>query len=185
MRVTEDGVWQYYNCPDPFWSAKCRACREKVAALRAPVEECIDCWKVEIWRRTPVDFALVIDSLLISGLQVIAKASRAPILVVRSGIPASAYPPDTTDYLLMLYATRIAERDLLLRGAQEALGIARDREPECPPPPDVPSEPPLFPIRRGCWRYDDVLGPWQTWYAADRDYEKRQAQTERPAQAGR
>jgi hypothetical protein len=170
MRVTEDGVWRYYNCPDPFWSAKCRACREKVGMRKAPVEECLNCWKVEIWRPTPADFSPLVDSLLIRGTHVIAKASRAPILIVRSGIPLRAYPPDTVDYMLMLYASRIAERDLLLQSASEALAADEAGEGGRSSPPGAPQEGLPLPFRRGCWRYDEVLGPWQAWYPPDQDY---------------
>lgn len=170
MRVTEDGVWRYYNCPDPFWSAKCRACREKVALLRIPVEECVDCWKVEIWRPTGADFGPAVDCLHLGGIAVVAKESRAPIQVVRSGIPLSAYPRETTQHLLILYAGRIAERDLLLRAAQGAL-IRLSREEGAGSFRADPCVPEL-PIRRGCWRYDDVLGPWQTWYPVERDWDE-------------
>jgi len=95
----------------------------------------------------------LIGALLQMGREVVAKASRAPILVVRTGVPVEAYPkPEIeTDYLLLLYARSIDERDALRRDAEQVLGAAG------------------LPIRRGCWRYDGVLGPWETWYPPDRD----------------
>lgn len=174
MKVVEDGVWRYYNCPDPLWSDKCRHCREKVDQAKTPVEECLNCWKVEVWslgaamRRFRADRGerlprfveeqgFLVDEMLLRGVQVIAKASRAPILVVRTGTPLSAYPQETTDYLLMLYARTIAERDLLRARAEEVLGLA-------------PEAAPALPVRRGCWRYDDLLGPWESWYPPDADF---------------
>ncbi len=176
MKVVEDGVWRYYNCPDPAWSEKCRHCREMVALNRAPVEECLNCWKIEVWSLGPAmrqfrssmgqglstfveEQAHLIDALLTRGIPVVAKASRAPILVVRTGIPGAAYPPESTDYLLMLYAQTIAERDSLRGEAEAVLGLTPDKAPG-------------LPVRRGCWRYDDVLGPWESWYPPDKDYEK-------------
>lgn len=185
MRITEDGVWRYYNCPDPVWSAKCRACREKVATFRAPAEECLNCWKVEIWSRCralddalaavedvrlpgcPSAFDAIVDSLVGRGIRVIAKASRAPILVVRSGVPAEAYPDGTLDYLLMLYAHTIPERDILVRETLGVLGVK-------------PGDRYSLPVRRGCWRFDDALGPWQTWYPADLDYRAPQTMGRAP-----
>lgn len=173
MRIVEDGVWRYYNCPDPVWRVKCRACREKVETILAPVRECLDCWKIEVWSRSPAvagcrgvedlpgfppAFDFLVDSLLVRGIPVIAKASRAPILVVRSGIPGSAYPQEVVDHLLVIYAASISERDFLRREAEEALG-SRYRSHR------------VLPVRRGCWKYDEILGPWQAWYPVDRDYE--------------
>ena len=176
MRVFEDGVWRYYNCPDPLWSEKCRLCREKVAALSAPVRECIDCWKVEIWKeprrdsRGPEDgFTRLVDSLMASGLHVVAKASRAPILVVRTGVPPDAYPSVPVAYLLMLYANSISDRDVLRRAAEGILISYEGEWPKRGLRPEARRFPSL-PVRRGCWRYDDVLGPWQSWYPQDRDY---------------
>lgn len=181
MRLTEDAVWRYYNCPDPFWSAKCRACRERIDSHGVPVEECLNCWKVEMWSADPGAFDRVIDGLLVRGIPVIAKASRAPILVVRSGIPLTAYPPEQVDYLLILYARDIAERDLLRLEAEAVL--LESAAPEFNPPesarigsaktesmPAARTTERSLPIRRGCWKYDDILGPWQAWYPADRDY---------------
>jgi hypothetical protein len=174
MKVVEDGVWRYFNCPDPRWSEKCRHCREKVAEAKTPVEECLNCWKVEVWSLGPAmrsfraqgggdlprfaeEQCFLVDALLTRGIPVIAKASRAPILVVRTGIPREAYPSEVTDYLLMLYASNIAERDRLRREAEDVLSQV-----------DVPLGPSL-PVRRGCWRYDDLLGPWETWYPFEKD----------------
>ena len=157
MRIIEDAVWRYYNCPDPFWSAKCRSCREKIAALGVPVEECLNCWKVEIWSSCQSVRDAVIDGLIVKGIPVIAKASRAPIFVVRSGVPVGAYTSETVNYLLILYARDIAERDLLRREAEAVL--SESIAPEH-----------FLPVRRGCWKYDDALGPWQAWCPPDKDY---------------
>ncbi|MGE5578464.1 MAG: hypothetical protein ACM3WU_00350 [Bacillota bacterium] len=142
----------------------------------------MNCWKVEVWslgnamqafrsalaraegsdwpHEAPLTtFALeqdfLIGELMLRGHKAIAKASRAPILVVRTGVPLDGYPKPgiEIDYLLMLYAVSIEERDRLRRDAEQVLGIAG------------------LPIRRGCWRFDDLLGPWETWYHPDKDYE--------------
>lgn len=148
IRVTEDGVWRYYNCPDRVWSEKCRRCRQIVAETRAPAEECLNCWKVEIWSlESATEQDGLIEALTQMGHKIVAKASRAPILVVRTGDPMDAYPsPEIeTANLLMLYAGSEEERDALRRDTEQALGSVR------------------LPIRRGCWRYDSLLGPWEIW----------------------
>ena len=183
MKILEDGVWRYYNCPDRFWSEKCQSCRAKVAAGRAPVQECIDCWKVEIWAEPlegnpgPHDeFTGLVDFVTESGYRVVAKASRAPILVVRTGMPRDAYPESPTAYLLMLYAKDISERDALRDAAESCLSslssdfTGRGEPMSCLAAGFLRTK--RLPVRRGCWRFDDVLGPWQSWYPEDRDYGK-------------
>lgn len=171
MRVTEDGVWRYYNCPDPFWSEKCRRCRAKVAQTRAPVEECLNCWKVEVWGRVGVEQDHLVGALMRRDLRVVAKASRAPILVVRTGVPRGAYPQAEIEHLLMLYAGSIGERELLREEAESALqvGVEERRAPGEGPLGESSKARVSLPVRRGCWRYDDLLGPWETWYPPDRD----------------
>ncbi len=157
MRTREDGVWRYYNCPDPHWSDKCRCCREKVAGIGTPVEECVNCWKIEIWGYEPDEQDRLVGMLMQRGVgmrsggQIIAKASRAPILVVRTGMPPETYPSMNLSYLLMLYAESIEERELLRHESEVSIRL---------------------PVRRGCWRYDDVLGPWQSWYPVDEDWKQ-------------
>lgn len=165
-RITEDAVWRYYNCPDPFWSAKCKSCRGKIVFLGIPVEECLNCWKIEAWSPDMERLDSLIDGLAARGVDVVAKASRAPILVVKTGIPLEAYPPEEVDYLLILYARDIAERDALRREAEAVLSGQEERDAEGP----VRTRGPILPIRRGCWKYDQTLGPWQTWYPPDRDH---------------
>jgi len=225
MRIHEDGVWRYFNCPDPIWSEKCRFCREKVAETKRPVEECLNCWKVEIWSLGPAMRAFrrrhegylrfseeqdfLIDGLAAKGIRAVAKASRAPILVVRTGIPRDAYPDDITDYLLMLYAKTIGDRDRLVESALDVLDVSNmdgaagscapltGSEPALLLPPvgeerdrhrvvddghascavEITSFDPseavggfTLPIRRGCWRFDNILGPWQAWADPKTDF---------------
>lgn len=219
LRVVEGSVWRYYNCPDPWWSSKCRACREKVALLRAPVEECVNCWKVEIWKRGAafvglgaLDFDRVmdrIDAVVSSRSELrpessradarepawpvvkpspvakappvakaslpVAKASRAPIQVVSTGVPREGYGVMAdevgagrecsqgvtsfapVDDLLVLYAKSISERELLRDLVRDALGLSAGAAE-------------LIPVRRGCWRFDRILGPWQEWYPVHSDW---------------
>jgi hypothetical protein len=167
LRITEDTVWRYYNCPDPHWSSKCRDCREKVNRLRVPVQECVDCWKLEIWRhsaaftgREELNFDGLMDqvSVIAAGAPPVAKASRAPIQVVRTGVPQAGYPDLVTDDLLVFYARSISEREMLRELVKEALMLT-----EC--------QARLIPVRRGCWRFDPILGPWLRWYQPDSDWQ--------------
>lgn len=162
IQIVEGAVWRYYNCPDPYWAQKCSSCRQKLSAKAAPCEECVNCWKVEVWKHGKAfdgaDFDLLMDRLhLTAGFSVIAKASRAPIQVVRTGVPAAGYPDTETDDLLVLYARSIDERETLRKLLQVALGIS-------------PGAAKLIPVRRGCWRFDRLLGPWQSWHPVDSDW---------------
>ena len=122
-------------------------------------------------RETPTD----------RGFRVIAKASRAPILVVRTGTPLESYPSRQLSFLLMLYAESIQERELLRHESEAILEASRLEAvgPEVSSRRALPLGLPItlgvpisirLPVRRGCWRYDDVLGPWQSWYPLDKDY---------------
>ena len=108
-------------------------------------------------------------------------AERAPVrecidLVVRTGLPLDAYPEGPTAYLLMLYAKDISEREALRDGAESYLfslscDLTGRREPTSSLASGF-SRSKRLPVRRGCWRFDDILGPWQSWYPEDRDYGK-------------
>ena len=185
MFFKEDGVWRYYGS-DSNWTEKCWLCREKVLSLRKPVKECVDCWKVEVWEQggfaktcslkrksflnlplgdysvnnnVPVPETLMeVMYLLEDGL--LAKITMGPIQVVRTGLPAE-YPSVAIDRLLLLYANSIGERDRLLGSLKKAAALLCGEEVNF-----------SLPVRRGCWRYDPILGPWQEWFPQDRDWEE-------------
>lgn len=162
IRIVEGPVWRYYNCPDPYWAKKCSLCREKLSLEPVSCAECVNCWKLEIWKHgkafSQVDFDRLMDGLhMAADSPVIAKASRAPIQVVRTGVPHTGYPDTATDDLLILYARSIAERETLRRLVQVSLGLSHEAAV-------------LIPVRRGCWRFDRVLGPWQSWYPVGSDW---------------
>jgi hypothetical protein len=162
IRIVEDPVWRYYNCPDAQWAEKCSSCRRKLAAEPVACAHCANCWKLEIWKHGKafghVDFDRLMDGVnLASDVPVIAKASRAPIQVVRTGMPETGYPDSAVDDLLVLYAQSIRERESLRGLVQVSLGLSAEAAN-------------LIPVRRGCWRFDAVLGPWQSWYPVDSDW---------------
>lgn len=175
MFYKEDGVWRHYGVSQ-WWVEKCRSCREKVMAWKIPVQECVDCWKVEIWEhssfaktcddKTPFGLPLLesfIEAMYLIGESPVAKITLGPIQVVRTGLPADSYPPAVIDRLLILYASSIEERNHLVslshKVSSEFLGGDRAASVS-------------IPTRRGCWRYDPLLGPWQGWFAVDKDWGK-------------
>lgn len=85
-----------------------------------------------------------------------AKVSRDETPVVRSGVPFDGYPTEDNDYLLMIYARNIRERDDLTGLVALVAGLDCARAS-------------LLPVRRGCWLYDSFLGPWQAWFPLDKD----------------
>ncbi|HHW17406.1 MAG TPA: hypothetical protein GXX30_00655 [Firmicutes bacterium] len=176
MRFLEDAVWRYYGWPNDFWASKCALCRDVVARFRKPVPECINCWKIEVWSKgktigesliglrdelqEELRFGMLdnlAQAITVTVGSAMSKISKCPIQVVRTGLPRVGYPEVPTDFVLIIYATTIGERDRLRRLVCDILCLPTGRAAE-------------IPVRRGCWMYDDVLGPWTTWYPEDRDF---------------
>ncbi len=101
-------------------------------------------------------FGLACNLAMHSGELFVAKLARYPIQVVRSGEPGNQYPNVVTDRLLMAYASTIREREGLRQAICRQLAMN-------------PLKAEDIPVRRGCWLYDDILGPWQGWYEIDKD----------------
>ncbi len=162
MRIVEDAVWRHYGYPNPYWAAKCKDCRTKVFGRGKPVSECIDCWKIEIWQKgralfhLPVSLESIAEKACLLRPGLMAKVSRDETPVVRSGVPFDGYPTEDNDYLLMIYARNIRERDDLTGLVALVAGLDCARAS-------------LLPVRRGCWLYDSFLGPWQAWFPLDKD----------------
>lgn len=175
MRTLEDDLWIYFGHPNEYWRNKCSRCREKVRRLKVPVLECLACWKVEIWSGSPWFLeamgqpahemhqadglqscglerlcSLAFKLALQGGADLIAKISKHPIQVVRTGEPSSQYPEAKTDHLLMIYASSVEERESIRLKICSVLGFASEASGN-------------IPVRRGCWLYDPILGPWQAW----------------------
>ncbi len=93
-----------------------------------------------------------------TGAGFVAKISKHPLQVVSTGEPLSQYPDAGVDFLLMIYASLIKERDEIRQAICTVLGI------------DVLAAG-TIPVRRGCWLYDHILGPWQDWHETDKDFE--------------
>ncbi len=154
--VVEDEVWRYYGDASTVWGPKCSRCRDYVIREGRPAEETLACWKVEVWGRGvlakflgPITLEGMAENLALEH-SAISKVSKSEIRVERTGIPESGYPSCDIDRLLMLYAETPSQRDAMRRALCDILGLdARFSE--------------TIPVRRGCWLYDDILGPWTAW----------------------
>ncbi|MGI6621018.1 MAG: hypothetical protein ACOX35_06200 [Bacillota bacterium] len=93
---------------------------------------------------------LALQLALRQGYAFVAKLSKHPLHVVRTGEPLTQYPEQETDNLLMIYASSVPERDEIRQAVCHILGLELRRAAD-------------IPVRRGCWVYDPILGPWQTW----------------------
>jgi hypothetical protein len=162
--VNEDEVWiQYGTSGASDWPARCVECREAVSSWKNPVAQCVNCWKVEVWGSSDViphqmdwlDLGEVAETVA-RQTDAVIKVSKLPIHVVRTGVPRDGYPGTDFDYLLMAYAENISEREELRHSLCLALGME-------------PAKAEQIPVRRGCWLYDEMLGPWTEWYPMDRD----------------
>lgn len=99
----------------------------------------------------------LVERLVFFSGSSVAKVSKYPIHVIRSGVPIDAYPCVKLDFLLMVYARSLKQRDELRALLCDLLPVDRRFATR-------------IPVRRGCWIYDDILGPWQEWYPLDQDF---------------
>lgn len=155
--ILEDEVWRYYGDTVSVWGPKCGRCRDFVLCEHKPSQEAMSCWKVEVWARGAFmaqypgirDLDGIAEDL-VREHNVVAKVSLRKIRVERTGLPLSGYPTSELDRLLVAYAQTCVERNALRRGLCALLGldVALGKD---------------IPVRRGCWLYDDILGPWVEW----------------------
>ncbi len=162
--VNEDEVWVQFGTADaPDWLSKCAECREAVSSWRSPIAPCVNCWKVEVWGSSEILHRVMdwfelgeVAETVARQTGAVIKVSKEPIPVIRSGVPEEGYPKADLDYLLMGYAESIPERDALRQSLSVALSVN-------------PAKADRIPVRRGCWFYDEMLGPWTKWYPVDKD----------------
>ncbi len=161
VQVTEDEVWRHYGDASLKWEPKCARCRVFVDKNKRPGPEALSCWKVEVWAGgsfyAESEAKMNLDELaeeLIRRTLTVAKVSKMDMPVARTGLPNHGYPQENLDRLLMAYAHTPCERDSVRSALCAILEVKAEKAAE-------------IPVRRGCWAYDHILGPWITWVPDD------------------
>lgn len=175
---SENDYWMYFGHGDG-WDNKCSRCYAKVKADINPNNECINCWKFEIWEDNLTD----LDETLLYLLEesdrdhtLSGKMMRDRSLIyeekgmrlgtgISHSIPEEAKPDRylsgemDSDRVILIYSQSIEERDIrmnrILLGLKERGLYKKDS----------------FPYRRGCIEpYEKLIGPWENWFDINKDY---------------
>lgn len=175
---SEDDHWVYFGYGEG-WGNKCSRCYVKLKAGIEPNNECINCWKFEIWEDNLTDLDETLLFLLeeadrdhtLSGKMMRDKSLIYEEKGERLGtgishtIPEDAKPDRylsgeiDSDRVILIYSQSIEERDMrinrILSGLKERGLYKKDR----------------FPYRRGCIQpHEKLIGPWENWFDMNKDY---------------
>ena len=175
---SENDYWVYFGHGDG-WDNKCSRCYAKVKADINPNNECINCWKFEIWEDNLTDLDETLLYLLeesdrdhtLSGKMTRYKSKvyeeKGDRLgtVVSHSIPEEAKPDRylsgeiDSDRVILIYSQSIEERDMrmnrILSGLKERGLYKKDS----------------FPYRRGCIDpHEKLIGPWENWFDINKNY---------------
>lgn len=175
---SEDDYWLYFGHGDD-WGNKCSRCYAKLKAGINPNNECINCWKFEIWEDNLTNLEETLLFLLeesdkdhtLSGKMMRDRSLIYEEKCNRLGtgishtIPEEAKPDRylngeiDSDRVILIYNQSIKERDMrmkrILSGLKERGLYKKDS----------------FPYRRGCIEpHEKLIGPWEKWFDMNKDY---------------
>jgi hypothetical protein len=175
---SKDNHWVYFGHGED-WGNKCSRCYHKLKTEETPNNECINCWKFEIWEDNLTDLDETLIFLLeeadkdhtLSGKMMRNKslyyAERGERLGtgISHTIPEDAKPDRylkgeiDCDRVILIYSQSIEERNMrmnsILAGLKERGLYKKDS----------------FPYRRGCIEpHEKLIGPWENWFELNRDY---------------
>ena len=168
--LTSENQWWFFFGYGVTWPPdKCSRCTELVELYKKPNCHCINCWKLEIFFSNCTDLKTVKDYLLEEARQdptFSGKWLKKPMEMPRdikekiTSIPEEGHPsPDIKkDGVILVYTQSIAERD-----ERKGRILAFLRQNGLYKKPEIS-------YRRGCLNFDEIIGPWQTWWSLDKDY---------------
>jgi hypothetical protein len=175
---SEDDYWVYFGYGED-WGNKCFTCYNRVKIEKMPNNDCINCWKFEIWE----DNLTNLDETLLFLLEeadrdhtLSGKMMRNKSLIYeergeRLGTGISHTTPEDAkpdrylsgeidkDRVILIYNQSIEERDMrmnrILTGLKERGLYKKDS----------------FPYRRGCIEpHEKIIGPWENWFDIEKNY---------------
>jgi len=164
--TSENAHWVFFGYGLDWEPGRCDHCYRRLYATLQPPPEAINCWKLEIFFSNCTDLDAVKQYFLDAGRKdptLHGKWLKQEMEIPHdklTSLPAAGHPdPDVkTDGAILIYTTRIAERDARrakILADLKARGLYRK---------DAISS------RRGCVNFDEIIGPWTEWYDLERDY---------------
>lgn len=169
----ENEWWHFFGYGVTWPPDKCSRCLELVETHKKPNRHCINCWKLEIFFSNCTDLQAVKDYFLeeakrdttLSG-KWLKKPMEMPedIKGKITSIPKEGHPDPgvNKDGAILIYTQSIAEREekgkRILAGLKER-GLYKKSE---------------ISYRRGCLNFDEIIGPWKTWWSLDKDYNEEE-----------
>lgn len=166
--TSENKWWFFFGYGATWPEDKCSRCSELVETYKKPNRHCINCWKLEIFFSNCTDLQAVKGYLLEeakSDQTLSGKWLKEPmemgedIKAKITSIPEEGHPDPKAkrDGVILIYTQSIAEREKkrkrILRGLQER-GLYKKPE---------------ISYRRGCLNFDEIIGPWKTWWPLNQD----------------
>lgn len=175
----EDDYWVYFGHGED-WGNKCSRCIFRTNIESTPNNECINCWKFEIWEDNLTDLGEALLFLLeeadkdynLSGKMMKNKsliyADKGQRLGtgISHSIPEKAKPDRYLkgeihrDRVILIYSQSIEERDMRMNRILSGLKIRGLYKKDS------------FPYRRGCIEpHEKILGPWENWFDMNRNFD--------------
>ncbi|MCR4398739.1 MAG: hypothetical protein NUV93_07235 [Firmicutes bacterium] len=144
--IVEGPVWCHFGYGEGL-ELDCASCeRQFLETGRAP-QGTRNCWKVQVWLGDVPD-----PEWLVSALVSAAGTDRSLLGKYSTG-PIPADGPGRHDRALFLYFGDRASAEQFA----DRLVSMMEREGKAPCPGWRPR------VRKGCWHFDAVAGPWETW----------------------
>ncbi|MGE5484491.1 MAG: hypothetical protein ACM3X4_05705 [Ignavibacteriales bacterium] len=144
--IVEGPVWRHFGYGEGQ-ERDCASCDAEFATTgRAPAAT-RDCWKLELWLGQLPD-----PDWLVS--MVLSEAARDRSLVGKYSVhPLPAGAQGEFDRVMFLYFKSREQMEAF----SEHLVAAMEKHGKLPSAGWRP------PFRKGCWHFEPVAGPWQTW----------------------
>jgi len=167
--TAENDWWFFFGYGLGWPDDKCSRCTFLVEQYQQPNRHCINCWKLEIFFSNCTDITRMKDYMLkaaqadhtLSGKWLKEPMEFTPELKARlTSIPETGHPDQnvTKDGVILIYTQSIVERDKRLNQfLHDFKRQALYRKPS-------------ISYRRGCVNFDEIIGPWKTWWPLDQDY---------------
>ena len=144
--IVEGPLWCHFGYGEGQ-ERDCADCDSEFARTGRPPGATRDCWKVELWLGQVPDPDWLISNVL-------SEARRDRSLLGKYSLhPLPAAEQGAFDRVMFVYFKNRGQ----VEAFSERLIAIMAKHGKMPSPGWKPS------IRRGCWHFEPVAGPWQTW----------------------